>query len=199
MNEPQAIMKADEAVVATTASAEISFPVAASQDLWNKLLDHRELIIRICLGLCRNGTDASDMAQETFCKAFSHREAIEKLTSSEHVKLWLCRIARTTCLDHLRATKRRSFFSFDPEVQPSRDHNPETCLMRAEEGALFRAALSGLPRRQRDVLVLREYGQLSYREIAKVLRIKEGTVMSLLLRARRKVHSLVWVAIHETR
>lgn len=170
----------------------------ASTDRWQELLDHQELVFRICLGMCRNTADADDMAQETYCKAFAQCGKLAELADKEHEKLWLCRVARTTCLDHLRKTKVRSFFALVTEEEPKTCRDPEAVLMHSEEVSLFRAALARLPRMQRDALVLREYGQLSYREISAVLGIKEGTVMSTLLRARRRVYTAVQEALHES-
>ena len=170
---------------------------AAPGDRWQKLLDHKELIFRICLGMCRNAVDAGDLAQETYCKAFSRSEALAKLTDDEHVKLWLCKVARTTCLDHLRKAKLRTFFSFVPEECTGEAKDPETIMLHAERISLFREALAKLSRRQHDTLVLREYGRLSYREISAMLGIREGTIMSILLRARRKVHAYVQEAFHD--
>lgn len=169
----------------------------APADRRQGLLDHRELIFRICLGMCRNSADADDMAQETYCKAFAQCRKLAELADEEHAKLWLCRVARTTCLDHLRKMKARSFFAWVPEEEPKTCMDPEAVLVHSEEVSLFRTALARLPRKQRDALVLREYGQLSYREISAVLGIKEGTVMSTLLRARRRVHAAVREALHE--
>ncbi len=169
----------------------------APTDRWQGLLDHQELVFRICLGMCRNTADADDMAQETYCKAFAQRGKLVELADEEHEKLWLCRVARTTCLDHLRKMKVRSFFALVPEEEPKTCRDPEAVMIHSEEVSLFRAALARLPRKQRDALVLKEYGQLSYREIAAVLGIKEGTVMSTLLRARRRVHAAVQEALHE--
>ena len=168
-----------------------------ADDLWVRLLAHQELVFRICMGICRNSADADDQAQETYCKAFSRRADLARLANDEHLKLWLCKVARTTCLDHLRKAKIRSFFTLVPEPAPTATSDPAALMLHAEKVSLFRAALAELPRRQRDALVLREYGQLSYREISLLLGIKEGTLMSVLLRARRKVHWLVQEALHE--
>jgi RNA polymerase sigma-70 factor (ECF subfamily) len=164
---------------------------------WQVLLTHQELIFRICLGLCRDAADADDMAQETYCKAFALRGKLVELNDDEHVKLWLCRVARTTCLDHLRREKLRSFFPLVPEERSGTAIDPEALLLHSEKLSLFHAALTRLPRQQREALVLREFGQLSYREIALLLGIKEGTLMSVLLRARRRVSAAVKEALHE--
>jgi RNA polymerase sigma-70 factor (ECF subfamily) len=181
---------------------EMDFPKAMRanepEDLWQRLLEYKELVFRICLGMCRNTADADDMAQEAYCKAFAQRGRLAELADEEHEKLWLCRVARTTCLDHLRKMKVRSFFALVPKEEPKTCRDPEAVLIHSEEVSLFRAALARLPRKQRDALVLKEYGQLSYREIAAVLGIKEGTVMSTLLRARRRVHAAVREALHES-
>jgi RNA polymerase sigma-70 factor (ECF subfamily) len=197
-------MKNEANIPGPTADATPAFPPTRESvggeipsALREKLLGFRELVFRISLGLCRNQADAQDLTQETYCKAFARPSDLLKLNGEEHLKLWLCRVARTTCLDHLRRTRRQTFFGFLPENQASPEPGPEARELRTERLALLHRALLGLPGRQRDVLVLREYGQLSYREISGLLGIREGTIMSILLRARRKVHASVKEALHE--
>jgi RNA polymerase sigma-70 factor, ECF subfamily len=167
-------------------------------DPWERLTRHRELIFRICLGLCRNSSDAKDMTQETYCKALSRRDVLEKLINDEHLKLWLCKIARNCCLDHLRRAKWRALWRIVLETRPSGGCDPEAHQLHSERITLLHQALTQLPRRQRDVLILREYGQFSYREISLLLGIREGTIMSILLRARRRVHASIQEALRET-
>ena len=156
-----------------------------SDGFYEGLSGHREDIFRICLGFSRNVADAEDLCQDVFLKAILRRD---DLRDPGGARIWLLRIARTTCLDRIRRDRRRPTVSLevlsDPAaaaiaVPPPADPGP--ALRRIKE------AVGRLPRKQREVFVLREYGGLSYEEIGRTLEIKAGTVMSRLNRARRAV------------
>jgi RNA polymerase sigma-70 factor (ECF subfamily) len=154
------------------------------------LMGHQEAVFRICLGFSRNPSDAEDLAQDVYLKAFRKIGTIRNPNSHRE---WLFRVARNVCLDHLKKTRKVRLF-------PSRDENLEVSV---SDGFLegpagdgdrlqrLKRAVARLPRKQKEVLVLREYGHLSYQELARTLRIKEGTVMSRLNRARRAVVKLM--------
>jgi len=147
------------------------------------LLDCRDRVFCLCLGFAGNTADARDLAQETFAKALSHYEA-DRPTNPQ---AWIMRIARNTCLDQARRKKARGPQHPISEWNAVDGRTPESEAGREEEIAIVRSAIAGLPGRLRDVLVMREYGELSYQEIALALEISSGTVMSRLNRARRAV------------
>ncbi len=153
--------------------------------LFERLAAFREDVFRVCLGFSRNAADAEDLCQEAFLKAFARKSDLRHPDGS---RIWLLRIARTTCLDRIRREKRRPTVSLDSLPRPVGDE-ARSDPPAGEESALnwIKAAVGRLPRRQREALVLREYGGLSYEEIALTLKIKPGTVMSRLHRARRAV------------
>ncbi|HNX98012.1 MAG TPA: RNA polymerase sigma factor [Candidatus Aminicenantes bacterium] len=158
------------------------------------LLEHRRSVFLLCLGFAHNQTEAQDLLQETLAKALAHRQRVPP----ENPLAWLLRIARNTCLDQERRKKvRRVLLPWLAGEEPC-DATPHHRLEQEEEIALVRRAIRALPRAQRDVLVLREYGDLSYREIAQVLRLSEGTVMSRLSRARRAVLDFCQENFHGT-
>ncbi len=146
-----------------------------------ELLAHRETVFRICLGFSRNYDDAEDLAQEVIVKAAA---AAGTLRDPDRVREWLLRIARNTCIDRGKQRRTRagllSRLAAETLIKPA---DPEP---RAEDGrvAVLREAVARLPRRLKDVFVLREYADLSYAEIGRSLNLKEGTVMSRLSRAR---------------
>lgn len=145
------------------------------------LLAHRETVFLVCLGYLRNRWDAEDMAQETYLRAHSR---LRELRRPELARAWICRIARNACLDHLRRAKVRRLFALFSQID---EHTaPAQCvdIEEKERIAELRAAMESLPSRLRDVLVMREYGELTYEEIAKALGLRMGTVMSRLNRAR---------------
>lgn len=154
-----------------------------------KFTAFREDVFRVCLGLTRNLQDAEDLCQSVFLKAFSKQR---DLKNPESAKIWLLRIARTTCLDHLRKNKRRAAVRLEiPAVPDAAPPRPDPVVAADPALRRIKEAVLGLPRRQREVFVLREYGELSYKAMAAVLKTRPGTIMSRLSRARRAVAEAV--------
>ena len=146
------------------------------------------------LVLTRNHAEAEDLIQETYFRAM---RAMERLRMDSNIKSWLFTILRNVWLNQLR--RRRN----GPEmvqmelgdgvvtdvVQASKGpHNLYVDKMEAEQ---VRAAIEELPILFREVILLREYEDLSYQEIASVLDCPIGTVMSRLGRARAKLRVLL--------
>ncbi|MGB7294634.1 MAG: RNA polymerase sigma factor, partial [Candidatus Aminicenantales bacterium] len=101
---------------------------------------------------------------------------------------WLLRIARNTCLDHQKKGRLSRLLKRSIARDNAReDPNQQSCAQTRERLAKLKAAVHRLPGKQREVFVLREYGHLSYGELATTLGVKPGTVMSRLNRARRAV------------
>ena len=144
--------------------------------------EHRAVFM-LCLGFFRNPTQAEDLTQETLLRAWRLWEQ----APVDHFRPWLLRMARNICLDQLRRDKvRRLFLPFLAE--PEREvPSPEHQMVCSEDGARLRRVIDGLPQKLREVLVLREYADLGYREIAELLGLSQGTVMSRLSRARARV------------
>ena len=147
-------------------------------------------------GMVRNQEDARDLAQEAFVKAYQNLSGF-RLESSFYT--WLYRIAMNVALDHLRRQKLRRHEAFEDGVATKetgsvlsdgahRD-NPGQSLERKRLHAAILRALDELPEDQRQVIVLREVEGLSYKEIADICEIPEGTVMSRLYYARRKLQT----------
>jgi RNA polymerase sigma-70 factor (ECF subfamily) len=149
------------------------------------LLTFQETVFLICLGFSRNYAVAEDLAQEAYPRAC---QSLPGLREPRLAKGWLYRIARNVCLDHQKKTRvrgrllrrwaRESVPNPAPEVM---DEIPDSRIVRLKSTA------GCLPKKLRDVFVLREYGHLSYDELAAALRINKGTVMSRLNRARRRI------------
>lgn len=163
--------------------------------LFEEMMTYQEAVFRICLGFSRNPLDAEDLSQEVYLKAY---KSLGKIHSPFAVKEWLFRIARNTCLDHVK--KRRIIRLFERTASP--DHvvdtmTPETSAVTAERLKSLKGAVSRLPKKQREVFVLREYGQLSYEELARTVGAKAGTVMSRLNRARTAVANFIKETGHE--
>jgi RNA polymerase sigma-70 factor (ECF subfamily) len=152
-----------------------------------ELVGHSRAIFLLCFGFTRNRADAEDLAQETYLRACRQPQ---RLPGGDGAKAWLCRVARNLCLDHLRR-HRSDNGRAKLATPPHAAEDPHENLVRREQGAALSHALERLPRRLRVVLVLREYGELSYEQIAQALEIELGTVMSRIHRARRKLAEAV--------
>ena len=145
-------------------------------------------VVNVAYRLCGETNLAEDMAQETFLRAWINLASFRPAAS---MKNWLYRIAVNATLDVLR---RKSDVPMEDEVvqmvmDPAAD--PESALMAKERSEHLQGLLRSLPEATRSVLVLREYGELSYQEIAAILDIPVGTVMSRLNYARTRLRDLL--------
>lgn len=131
---------------------------------------------------------AEDLAQETFYKAFRSLQSFRDVEAS--FSTWLYTIARNTVLSELRKSRNSEVYLEDSKQQPARisvDRLPEQELLRTERVHLVRQAINKLPEKQRTALILREYEQLDYKEIAVILDSTVSSVKSLLFRARHSI------------
>ncbi|MFC4777578.1 RNA polymerase sigma factor [Paenibacillus sp. GCM10023252] len=132
---------------------------------------------------------AEDLCSETFYKAYRSLHSFREVDAS--FSTWLYTIARNTVLSELRKGKSGHVSLDEIGVEPiSRpDTVPEQHVLRNERMAMVREAINNLPEKQRSALILREYDQLDYQEIAGILGQTVSSVKSLLFRARASVKS----------
>jgi RNA polymerase sigma-70 factor (ECF subfamily) len=145
--------------------------------------DHIDRLYRAAWALCGSREDAEDLVQETYARVL----AKPRLLRSEDDLGYLLRALRNTFLNQRRSESRRLRPGPLPDqleiVADPRAPEPHAAL---EAGELY-AAVAALPGDYRDVLVAVDIAGLSYKEAARALRIREGTVMSRLYRARQQV------------
>jgi len=160
-----------------------SAPVAAGYDQMGRPLDparlgdHLDRLYRAAWALCGSREDAEDLVQETYARLLARPRLLG----------YLLRALRNTFLNQKRTESRRPRTGPLPDeldfVADPRARHPEAALEAAE----LYAAVAALPDNFRDVLVAVDVAGLSYQEAAHALRIREGTVMSRLYRARQQV------------
>jgi RNA polymerase sigma-70 factor (ECF subfamily) len=144
--------------------------------------------------LTRDRTEAEDLVQETCVRAI---QAKENLRPDSNVKSWLFTILRNIWINRLRrrqtAPKMVELDVDESTVQIAVEASkgPYALYVSKVEREQVREAIQQLSKEFREVIVLREYGDLSYQEIARVLGCPAGTVMSRLGRARSKLRSLL--------
>jgi len=154
------------------------------------VLPHLDAAYNLARWLTRNGHDAEDVVQEAFLRALRFFGGFH----GGNARAWLLAIVRNTCYDWLRRHRSSEFSdTFDEELHSADQRpTPEDLLIERVDRLRLRDALETLPLLWREVLILREFEGLSYKEIADVAGIKVGTVMSRLARARSALqHQLV--------
>ena len=145
-------------------------------------------IVQIVSRFCGDPDLAEDAAQEAFLRAWSKLPAFR---TTAPLRNWLYRIAINAARDILRKRPSERFNDEQLLSMPDRAAGPEVLLMDKERAASVQRAIQDLPDPVRSVLVLREFGELSYHEIAAVLEIPIGTVMSRLHDARTRLRGLL--------
>jgi RNA polymerase sigma-70 factor (ECF subfamily) len=149
------------------------------------------------LVLSRNQAEAEDLVQETCLRAL---RAMERLRPNSNVKSWLFTILRNIWLNQLRQRKTAPDMvglDMDEQIENrvvNSSADPYTAYVSDLEGEQVRNAIEQLPLEFREVILLREYEELSYEEIAGMLHCPVGTVMSRLARARSKLRDLLAAA-----
>ncbi|MBO8162986.1 MAG: sigma-70 family RNA polymerase sigma factor [Brevibacillus sp.] len=130
---------------------------------------------------------AEDICQETFYKAYRSIHSFRDIEAT--FSTWLYTIARNTVLSELRKSRNADVYLEDTVQVPvaSYERMPEQQLLRVEREALVRRAINNLPEKQRSALILREYEQMDYNEIATILDLTVSSVKSLLFRARQSI------------
>lgn len=140
---------------------------------------HRLRVLRTAAGIVGSVHEAEDVAQLVFLRIWDHLDDYDPAGSFTS---WLYRITVNLSIDTLR--RRRYEVELAEELQAGARSDPEALALREDERRRVRRAVAQLPDKTRAALILREYEQLSYKEIAEALRIPIGTVMSRLNYAR---------------
>jgi RNA polymerase sigma-70 factor (ECF subfamily) len=150
------------------------------------LVAHLDAAYNLARWLMRNQTEAEEVVQDAYLRAISHFAGFR----GGDGRAWLLTIVRHTCYDRLKqkgASSQNTGFDEALHSAGQQTSDPETALLLAERTELLRESMAELPAEYREVLVLRELEQLSYREIANIAGIPLGTVMSRLSRARQRL------------
>jgi RNA polymerase sigma-70 factor (ECF subfamily) len=153
-------------------------------------LPHLDAAYNLARWLTRSDADASDVVQEACLRALTYFEGYR----GENGKAWLLTIVRNTCYRWMERNRPAVVVSLSPEIEGEVDDaatlrgaappDPEAMLLQQRDARLLNDLMAELPHLFREVLVLRELEDMSYREISDVLGVPLGTVMSRLARAR---------------
>ena len=149
-------------------------------------MPHMDAAYNLARWLTRNDADAQDMVQEAYLRALRFFGGFR----GDDARAWLLTIVRNTCYTWLKRNRSPELSCDFDEVVLAREAegpDPETEQVRKAQAQLVNDAIEKLPIEFREVVVLRELEELSYKEIAVVLEVPIGTVMSRLARARKRL------------
>jgi len=157
----------------------------------------QDKVFNTALGLLQHHTEAEDIAQEVFIQVY---RSISQFKGDSLLSTWIYRITVTKSLDHLRSKKRKKRFGFlsslfgddnRPVYEPEDFDHPGVQKERKEDAALLFKMIGQLPETQRTAFILNKVEELSYREIADILKTSESAVDSLLQRAKQNLRKKI--------
>src|SRR5712675_157645 len=158
---------------------------------------HRDKIYARALSMMKNEEEAVDLSQEAWVKGW---QRLKQFQGESSFGTWMTRIVINLCLDQLRKHKRQRTESLEAMDEnsggverhmPVVSVNPTAGLERGELRARIDKALAQMSHEHRTVLVLHEFEEMEYKEIAKAMGCSIGTIMSRLFYARRKMAVLL--------
>ncbi|MCT4604564.1 MAG: RNA polymerase sigma factor [Marinisporobacter sp.] len=138
--------------------------------------------------LVRNEHIAEELAQETFIKTYRH---LDRFDTKKSFSVWILKIARNTALDYFKSKKRCSAYELKEELdfkdEDSILQNPANAVERKERLNLINEIINNLPKKYRELIVLKYFEELNYNEIALRLDISTDKVKWRLYQARKKM------------
>jgi len=151
---------------------------------------YQQSIYYLCRRMTGSHQSADDLSQETFIKAYL---ALDRFKDGMNFFTWIRKIAVNNSLNFLKTSKREEPLGENAENIPGHSsigqELPHEMLRQNRMEQTFKQALKALPAEQKIVFILRVFENQSYKDIAKILNLSQGTVMSRLSRAREKLKS----------
>ncbi|MGH9641362.1 MAG: RNA polymerase sigma factor, partial [Terriglobales bacterium] len=172
-----------DALATAFPSHAVKRDASLDREFEQRLADCPKLAYRVALGVLRNTAEAEDAAQEAMLRAYRN---FNRLQDREAFRAWLVRAAWRLSLDRIRAAKRRE----RREQAAAQDYaraKVEDVAASQEFERHVAAALDALPEKQRIVIVLAAIEGYNISEVAKLLKLPEGTVKSRLFQARKRM------------
>jgi RNA polymerase sigma-70 factor (ECF subfamily) len=200
ITSPSAVLSGAKLTMQTAASkTEICDNDLVGHALKGRISAFKELVERyqrrayfFALGMVRNSDDAHDLSQEAFVRVYKH---LRRFDNNYPFKVWLFHILSNLCKNHLRQRKTRENVvvgSDDEYTLTIPDHrDPAMALDKTELQAQVWKAIEQLPEKFREIIILNHFQEMSYDQIAQVLDIPRGSVMSRLYYARLKLREII--------
>lgn len=151
------------------------------------VLPHLDAALNLAKWLLGDRADAEDVAQEAVLRAYRFFRGFR----GTEARAWLLQIVRNRCYTWLQKNRAAVNEEFDEEFFPDTSASPEVAVTQADARQRLTRALESLPARSREIIVLRELEGCSYKEIAEIMKLPIGTVMSTLARARERLQKML--------
>jgi RNA polymerase sigma-70 factor, ECF subfamily len=162
---------------------------AGSRDAFEGLVErHQRSVYQLCYRYVGNHEDAADLTQEVFLRAY---RGLRSFKGQAAFGTWLYRIGVNVCLNHIAARPPVAVPLEANRAAPRNAEDPAADLLRAEQAARVRRAITALPPRQRTVLILRLYRELPHQEIAALLGNSVGAVKANMFHALNNLRRLL--------
>jgi RNA polymerase sigma-70 factor (ECF subfamily) len=155
---------------------------------------YRNPVAQIVYKLIRDRSQIEDLTQEVFIKAFQH---LGDFDYQHQFASWLFKITNNHYIDYIRK-KRLRVYSIDEKIRteegemeheiPDSTYEPDLHLLREQKSRLIRSAIDSLPKKYREVIILRHQDELSYEEIAEETGLPVNTIKVQLFRAREMMY-----------
>ncbi len=152
-------------------------------------------------GIVKNREEARDIAQDAFVKVHKY---LDHFKGDSSFYTWLYRITVNLAIDRIRSKGKGEAVEFDETLRHDEERvgdagvlssrlgtNPQKSALRRELAGKIEEALAQIPEKHREILLLRELEGMSYEDLARVLKIPKGTVMSRLFHARAKLQKIL--------
>ncbi|MCK4904882.1 sigma-70 family RNA polymerase sigma factor [bacterium] len=158
---------------------------SGDRDAFGELVQkYKQQIYFVAYRMTNNHTDADDLSQEAFIKAY---ESIGNFREKSSFSTWLYRIIMNMTINHLKKMGRRQIFTLDENISIENTSNPEKIAENRELNKEITKAIDSLPLKQKAVVELALLEGLPHRQIAQILGCREKTVSWRLFQARNKL------------
>jgi len=148
-----------------------------------------QVLFRVALRITNSREAAEDLCQESFFRLYEKNMVFPNL---EEAKYWLIRVVKNAALNYAKRKEReRKAYQKYFREDDRREETGEGLLVKKETAQEIKEALDKLPENLRMVLVLKEYAEMNYKEIGRVLGISEGNVKVRVFRARERLAALL--------
>ena len=166
------------------------------------LLRYKNPVYRFAFRLCSNASEAEDIAQEVFLRVHQYRG---NYRPTGKFSTWIFSIAHNLFVSSLRKRKWQALWprqdqdSGEPVDFPSLAPSPREVVVESDVSTVVSRCIQSLPFLQKEALILREYEHLEYQEIADILNKPQGTIKTLIYRARESLKAKLLPYIEEMR
>jgi RNA polymerase sigma-70 factor (ECF subfamily) len=173
--------------------------ISGDQSAYNLLVEkYGQKVFNTVLGFLQNKEDAEEITQDVFTEIF---RSISLFKKNSLLSTWIYRIAVTKSLDFLRRKNRKKrfavfqnvFFNEDAQssIEPVNFYHPGVQLQNKEQSAILFSAIDKLPENQKTAFILHKLDDLSYAEIADIMKVSVSSVESLMFRAKQNLQKLL--------